>query len=1176
MTTIPAIKDRSEHLSDIFTLNHRYTRSVNLERDLESAECLDDYIVTERASHTLGRIISGISDGSPRSWVLTGVYGTGKSAFAHFLASLFSSDKGTVRKAARNILSKSATKDLLAQYPHLGKLKDGVLFAIATAQRESISQTLLRAIHNALESYKGKDKKIKSALLKRTGRLRRELDEGKEVGSQKVLQIIKEVSEIAGSGLFILIDEMGKSLEYAIEKQDTSDVFVLQQICELPQNDSPVFFLGLLHHSFSEYGSNLGTVERNEWLKVQGRFEEIPFTESTAQMIQLICEVIQSQPDSQVQTDLDVLAEAWFRKLARQLGTKLISAKILSRLIPLHPVTALVLPHLFVRYAQNDRSLFSFLTSSEPNSFRIFLEETETGQVLPFFKLAKLYDYFIETSLSNLVLKPNFQRWLEVKQLIDEHDDEDPDVLLALKTIGILNLAGATGSIRATRDLAVLALCDSPNDRSDLSKWNRLIDALLTRGLITYRRQIDELRVWEGSDFDFDKTIARGREKLQSSLAFVLQESHPSGAIVAQKHSYVTGAIRYFESRYFDGTEQFDNLTCRYPGSSGLVGYWVSENPLKDVPSTTGDGRPLVLIRANQIDRLRSNAFEYYAIKDVLEGAVELKSDGVARRELRHRLTQARYLLDESFARSLYRASHLEVWIMGEPILLDVKKGLNAELSKLCDKIFENGITLWNELINRRELTSQGAKARRMVISAMLGDGEKQNLGLLGNGPEMSVFQSVLNRTGIHRLVDGRYEFGRPAERGFAGIWDEIELFCMDATEQSRKLDGLFETLQNSPFGIKSGVIPILFAAVIIAHSDDVGIYKDDFYIPQLGPEHFELLVRDPSRFSVKHFKVAGVRADVFREVENILVTSVGLPQSIRNKSILGVVTPLLRFGRRLPFYSRNTEKLSRNAKEVRKILLQSPEPDEMLFELLPQACGLPAFKSDKIIANDSPRRFRDELALALKEIRETYDQLLSDCRAYLYEVFGVKQDVSRLREDLRTRASYLQGRSIEPILSRFIFTATENSNDDTEWLQSILMTIADKPVDSWTDADSDTFELKLSDIARRFNHLEAINKNNTRLWNGSAEARRVSIIKTDGSELHDIAWIDEIQKPLIEKQVEEILGKISDDKTQQKALLAVLAERILDFDVNRTLRDLAPKKEIENATRIGPVRRKG
>lgn len=1169
-------------LNEVFSLSHRYTRSINLERDFGNVALLKDYVVTERTTHTLDRIVTGVLDASVRSWILTGVYGTGKSAFGQFFLSLFA-PSCPVRKTADNILAKTSANALRSEHKRAWKELQGMWFAICTGQRESVGASLLRALDNVLNTTGSElSKKSSNTFHRQIDGLLEEYAAGKPVPSAKILKLVREVAEASASGLFIVIDELGKPLDYAVQNRDENDVYILQQICELPQKDSkPVYFVGLLHHAFSEYAHGLGSLERNEWLKIQGRFEEIPFTESTAQMVQLIGRVIVRTAETRLDERLNDLSEKWYKKISDRFSTKLTSAEVLSKSLPLHPIAAAILPELFVRYAQNDRSLFSFLTSNEPNSLKRFLEETYfRKEEVPLFQVSLVYDYFIETSLSNLILKPNFQRWIELKHLIDEHEGADQDLLALLKTIGILNLANTTGFARASRDLVALALCDTPGDKQGILKWNKLIDESIAKGLIAYRRQVDELRLWEGSDFDFDDAVSGSREKLRLPLREMLAKSHAPRTIVAQRHSYQSGAVRYFESAYFDDYEQLGSLVSHYPGSAGVVGYWVADVPLTEVPATTSDGKPLFMIHAKRVDLLRANAREHAALVNVLESSDELRSDSVARREVRHRLVQAKNVLDESFARSIYQDGKLEVWVDGVQKRLESKRELNTELSRICDEIYGDRINLWNELINRQELTSQGAKARRQVIEAILSSGDKDNLGLAGHGPEMSVYQSVLKRTGIHRPTEeGTFEFGRPTERSFQKVWDRIEEYCLNAMESPKRLDHLFETLQKQPFGVKAGVIPVLFAAVIVAHSDDVGVYKDDRFVPQLGSEHFELLVKDPARFSVKHYHVAGVRAEVFRQVENVLSETTKLPGTIRNRTVLGAVTPLLRFAKKLPAFSKNTETISKRAQDVRAILLAAPEPDALLFTLLPRACGLLSFNEvpDGGDAGvESPRVFRDELASTLKEIRESYEQLLSNCRALLYEAFGVKQDVERLREDLRVRASYLQGRSIEPVLSRFILGATETSRSDSEWLQAMLMVIADKPVESWTDLDATAFEVKLSDIARRFTHLEAISKHNTKLWHGSAEARRLSILRTDGTELHDIAWIEENEKAAIEQTADRLLESVIQDKAQQKALLAVLAEKILGADLKGVFNIENRVDEVKNETRVRAIRRKG
>ena len=340
-----------------------------------------------------------------------------------------------------------------------------------------------------------------------------------------------------------------------------------------------------------------------------------------------------------------------------------------------------------------------------------------------------------------------------------------------------------------------------------------------------------------------------------------------------------------------------------------------------------------------------------------------------------------------------------------------------------------------------------------------------------------------------------------------------------------------------------------------------------------LGSEHFELLVKNPARFAIKHYEVCGVRAEVFRELEGVLNGGAKLPAGVRNRTLLGIVSPLLQFVRRLPPYAQKTRRVSAAAQAVRQALLAAHEPDKLLFELLPTACGLEPISDQGIQDQNLPRELRVRLSAALRELREAHELLIEQCRAWIHEAFGVRQDAARLREDLRSRASYLQGRSIEPVLTRFVFAATDDAAEDQPWLESLVMVIADKPAESWTDADADAFDLKLSDVARRFKHLEAIIRDNSALWSSQAEARRISVVRTDGTELYDVAWIDEHERPALEHQADEILRHLGPDKAQQRALLAVLTERILAH-TSQTLRTPAPHQEERNETHPRTLRR--
>ncbi|WP_330202980.1 hypothetical protein [Cyanobacterium sp. Dongsha4] len=138
----------------------------------------------------------------------------------------------------------------------------------------------------------------------------------------------------------------------------------------------------------------------------------------------------------------------------------------------------MVLPTLCMRYAQNDRTLFTFITSDEPFSLKNFLTETIIDKDnLPTLKLDRVYDYFIESAGMGLTSRPNLQRWIEIHDLIADSKSLDEDSLRVLKVIGILNLVTITGITKATRQLVAYGLCDLPQEE-EVNYWQEKIAVL--------------------------------------------------------------------------------------------------------------------------------------------------------------------------------------------------------------------------------------------------------------------------------------------------------------------------------------------------------------------------------------------------------------------------------------------------------------------------------------------------------------------------------------------------------------------------------------------------------------------------------------------------------------------------------------------------------------------------
>lgn len=861
-------------LSDFIKLKRRYHRSVNLERDLADTNSLNGYVITPRSAESLTRILTAVtSPGLSRSWTLTGAYGTGKSSFAHFLLNLLGPSDEPGRKFAQRLLQEqfSGKGNEFARLTR--KLESrGYVRSVATAQREPISHTVVKALLRGAEEFWRNSSGRPPAVL---GELRTFVDRlkaGKECDHRKIVEFTAEVSRVSKTGLVIVIDELGKGLEYAASRQtESSDLFLLQQLAEL-RAENGVYLIGILHQSFADYSQSLSTVQQREWSKIQGRFEDIPFTNSAAEAIRLISHAIEYAPEKKLRTLANKCADKWQKELSNSLPEAAYSSEMIADILPLHPVAALALPLLCSRFAQNDRSLFTFLTSDEPFSFTHFLANQEfSADNLPTLKLESLYDYFVDVVGSNIYSRPHLSRWLEIQGRISEATGLGSEELRVLKSIGILNLIASLGSLRASKTLVAMSMCDTPDDEVELKRWVKVIEKVIDRRVVTYRRQLDELRVWEGSDFNIDQSRENQIQSERHSLDEILNECAKLGPIVAQRHSYQTGTFRFFERRYVSEQENLDGLNSQLSGSDGVIAYWVSEVRCKSAPAMTKDGKPLIVVNGSNVRALKNAATELFALQRIAAEAPELQTDGVARREVRQRTLIASRILDTALAES-FDFSGQKCISLGENRKFDSWREFVGCVSEICDKVYCDTPVLVNELINRRELTSQGARARRELIVAMIKNEDKENLGLEGFGPEVSMYKSVLLNTGIHRLNDdGEWEIGAPSEATLKAVWSAIEEYCLGSIDQARPVDVLFKKLSGAPFGLKSGIVPVLLAAVLLQHSDDICIYRDGTFIPILGPEHFELLVKDASRFAVKHFVTSGLRAQIFKEIEELV-----------------------------------------------------------------------------------------------------------------------------------------------------------------------------------------------------------------------------------------------------------------------------------------------------------------
>lgn len=200
-------------LVELIRVNTNYTRAINIERDSEQAAQVRPYVVTARASKTLERIAGTLKcEDTPRAWALIGPYGAGKSAFGLFLSNLLGNpDSAGARYASRCLKSTDTQLYFAFQRQRRGR---GFCCITLTGSPEPLANSLLRAMLCGAEAFFGG----------RAGRapkviedLRGAVARGNIAISDVVALLAKlqeNVSRAGGRGVLIVIDELGKFLEY--------------------------------------------------------------------------------------------------------------------------------------------------------------------------------------------------------------------------------------------------------------------------------------------------------------------------------------------------------------------------------------------------------------------------------------------------------------------------------------------------------------------------------------------------------------------------------------------------------------------------------------------------------------------------------------------------------------------------------------------------------------------------------------------------------------------------------------------------------------------------------------------------------------------------------------------------------------------------------------------------
>lgn len=212
--------------------------------------------------------------------------------------------------------------------------------------------------------------------------------------------VAKGLHEKGYTGLYVVYDEFSKYLEANITEASVSDTKMLQDFAEKCNRSGSLqlHLMLICHKEVSNYIDKLPKQKVDGWRGVSERFRHIHLNNNFSQTYEIIASVIQKE--TALWDAFQANHSGDFQNIRQRYRSHSIFAGNEAELrlavlgcYPLHPVSTFILPRLSERVAQNERTLFTFLSSQGTLTLPAFLNRYN-DETVTFITPDAIYDYF--------------------------------------------------------------------------------------------------------------------------------------------------------------------------------------------------------------------------------------------------------------------------------------------------------------------------------------------------------------------------------------------------------------------------------------------------------------------------------------------------------------------------------------------------------------------------------------------------------------------------------------------------------------------------------------------------------------------------------------------------------------------------------------------------------------
>lgn len=1002
----------------------RFQRAIHVRYDLRDPVAVQQYIPTGSAASALNAILKNTSgQGTQRAHVLHAAYGSGKSHFAVALAALLENASSLTSEVEQFIKYLDDTDGEAANRARRYVQRNRRLFPVVLSGNEGdFAEAMLRGLSRSLQdadlailpiqtkfdaaiqtlnrwyeeypefldrfqvlladhygwTFDGFAQKLDEHFLAAYDAfslLYSELTAGARFDPlvEQTPEIIyrdvaAQLHEMGYEGIVVLWDEFGRYLEGHASQAFGNEAAVLQSFAETCNysGEPQLHLLLFTHKELQGYAAALPQSYHQEWARIEGRFQRHNLSTDPLVAYRLIGAAIQHADPNLAQQQLAYQDVAFLGRAVRDFRLFAgMSETGVENLIydtwPLHPLTVFALAQLSSRVAQNERTMFTFLTSSEPNAL-VDLVHTKiagNGEHVPLIHAHELWAYFENAIRADIGGAGAHRHWSGVVNALDKASQDDVLAQEVIKAIGVLSICADSSSIRPTNELLYWALGAETETKQQAVA--HALDNLRRRKAII-NRQIDGYWTFiVGSDINFEDLVQQKIESLNptaTQLRHVLEQAIPAPHVLARRYNQERAMIRFFSGVYRWPEELADapwDLLIDQMSADGLVVYALIEDELtwnQAFESLQAYDRVVyVLPREGQpLSSLKSLLREVMALQ-ALNDDPALRQNGDERRIQR----ELDWLIEDALGRleiligKLVEPRQTQAdWIVvrgdrveGYPV--SAPGQATRIVSDICFDVFPKTPIFNSEGLNKQNPSAQQIRAAEMVVDALFSNEVDETLGLEGRGPEILALNSLLKLSGIlYADRRGNYHVGRPIGNGaVTEVWDIINEFLTQSETRRSPISPLIQKLTSPPYGLRRGVIPVLLAAAMRERLMVTSLWKGRQAVGTIEGETLSAMVLEPDDYTIEVGHWSTVHEHLWAVLETRFAEYIQELDQAR-QPLVRVRTAMTRWLQGLPSFCRFTMQLSKPALQFRDIIRRAQmEPAKALFVQLPQILDL-------------------------------------------------------------------------------------------------------------------------------------------------------------------------------------------------------------------------------------------